>query len=424
MAQTLAIIGGGPKAAAIIAKCDVLRRNNFTVPDVKIYEKDQLGAAWRAGSGFTDGEQSLCTPAERDLGFPYDRASFSWKPGTSDGTIARQMLADYSWQKFCVVQGLDNYRYDNWLMKGRKPPSHATYADYLAWAITKADPNAWLRREVVEIRHTGSAWRITSQDGRGSPDLRDFDIVVVTGSGEPRSKLPGENGRVFNAVEFWTKPLNTVNLLAAGGGRIGIIGSGGAAAAIAAWFISNGLLSHPIRIIGKETHLTTRSFGYFTDRVYTDENYWASLDPGQRVDFVNRVNNGAVWESVMSILERAPHIEYQSGYVTQYVPDTNAAPAAPAGTPPLLIAKATRGDHDAAVFIEAIGFNTRAFEKLFGGHHALATPIYVNRHFEIVDPNFPGQFHAPMLGDKIGPAAINLMALGWMADRVLRPYVK
>lgn len=422
MAQTLAIIGGGPKAAAIIAKCDVLRRNNFTVPDVKIYEKDQLGAAWRAGSGFTDGEQFLCTPAERDLGFPYDRAAFSRKPGTSDGIIARQMLADYSWQKFCVVQGLDNYRYDNWLMKGRKPPSHAMYADYLAWAITKAGPNAWLREEVVDIRHTGGAWQITSQGSGGNQTVQDFDIVVVTGSGVPKNKLPGHNGRVFNAVEFWTQPLNIVNLLMAGGGRIGIIGSGGAAAAIAAWLVSNGLLSHPIRIIGKETHLTTRSFGYFTDRVYTDDNYWASLDPSQRTDFVNRVNNGAVWESVMSILERAPRIEYRSGYVNQYVPDASALPGTPG--PPLLVAKTARGDYDAAVFIEAIGLNTRSFERLFHGHHALATPIYVNRHFEIVDPNFPGQFHAPMLGDKIGPAAINLMALGWMADRMLRPYVK
>ncbi|SFU23439.1 DUF2971 domain-containing protein [Paraburkholderia aspalathi] len=65
----IAVIGGGPKAAALAAKAAVLRELKKADVQVTIFEPDQIGAAWTGESGYTDGEQRLCTIAERDVGY-------------------------------------------------------------------------------------------------------------------------------------------------------------------------------------------------------------------------------------------------------------------------------------------------------------------------------------------------------------------
>lgn len=91
----LAIVGGGPKAAALCAKIACLR-DLFRVPiEATVFERSTPGAHWSGGeSGYTDGVQCLCTPAERDLGFPYSDAF------GEPGKIAERMLAEYSWAAY------------------------------------------------------------------------------------------------------------------------------------------------------------------------------------------------------------------------------------------------------------------------------------------------------------------------------------
>src|SRR3546814_18362589 len=71
--KTVAVIGGGPKAAAIVARAATLREllGAAKVPDVLVFEKRAIGSA-RSGDGcYSSGHQTLCSPAEKDVGFPY-----------------------------------------------------------------------------------------------------------------------------------------------------------------------------------------------------------------------------------------------------------------------------------------------------------------------------------------------------------------
>jgi hypothetical protein len=47
----------------------------------------------------------------------------------------------------------------------------------------------------------------------------------------------------------------------------------------------------------------------------------------------------------------------------------------------------------------------------------------LSRHFEIVASGVPEGLHLPTFGAIRGPAANNLMALGWMTDQILQKYM-
>jgi mycobactin lysine-N-oxygenase len=116
MAQRLAIIGAGLKGAAIAAKAAALHAagHRRPPPHIDLYDPNPVGAAWRGSIGYTDGVQPLCTLAERDLGFPYDTASYG--PG-----VAQAMVCDFSWQSF-VINSAGPARYRDWVVNGRHPP--------------------------------------------------------------------------------------------------------------------------------------------------------------------------------------------------------------------------------------------------------------------------------------------------------------
>src|SRR3546814_17456791 len=72
MPKTLAVIGGGPKAAAIVARAATLREllGAAKVPDVLVFEKRAIGSAWSGDGGYSSGHLTLCSPAETDVGIP------------------------------------------------------------------------------------------------------------------------------------------------------------------------------------------------------------------------------------------------------------------------------------------------------------------------------------------------------------------
>jgi hypothetical protein len=70
------------------------------------------------------------TLAERDLGFPYDTASYG-------PSVAQAMVCDFSWQSF-AINSAGPARYRDWVVNGRHPPRHIDFADYLENAVSKA----------------------------------------------------------------------------------------------------------------------------------------------------------------------------------------------------------------------------------------------------------------------------------------------
>ena len=80
-----------------------------------------------------------------------------------------------------------------------------------------------------------------------------------------------------------------------------IIGAGGTAASVASWLIRRMPWRFPIRIVGREATLFTRSAGYFEDR-FGDDDAWAVLDNEARRKLVDRLTRGVVWQDVIELL--------------------------------------------------------------------------------------------------------------------------
>ena len=157
MVKKIAVVGGGPKAAAICAKVDCLRRAGTRI-EVAVFEKSKWGAAWSGAHGYTDGRQRLCTPAERDVGFPY-QAGLLTAEQTAD------LYARFSWVAYLLAKAATGRSYLDWVDRGRRPPTHAEFAAYIGWVIERADIDRELR-EVIAIERSRGKW-IAQNAGSG-----------------------------------------------------------------------------------------------------------------------------------------------------------------------------------------------------------------------------------------------------------------
>ena len=466
MTKRLAIIGAGPKGAAIVAKAAALRatRHPRPPPHIDLYEPNPVGAAWRGAIGYTDGEQPLCTLAERDLGFPYDTATYGAR-------VAQTMVGDFSWQSF-AISASGRVRYRDWVVNGRNPPRHREFADYLADAVSKASRQgaaSLVPNQVtsVDFVSSGGFWRVESTDRHGAVSTADYDGVVITGSGRPQAGLPGANGRVIDGRAFWNPssiPLMQSLLSADLDPSVLIIGAGGMAAAIAYWFVRRGLTTLPITIVGREATLFARHDGPFEDRLFTDAAAWQALAPHIREAFLSRTTAAVVWDYVLRNLV-SDNITYESYSARGY---RSAGPGGP-GQPDLLKLEMDAPPDPAlaqalallpslglppfptfvgppapplefrpgTVIVDARGFDRWGFADEFLATSGLRPCFDGPRRQQILGTiahdlsvrgtllngaPFPEGLHVPGLGTIQGPAATNLMGLGWLADRVLSRY--
>ena len=459
MPKRIAVIGAGPKGAAIAAKAGAMRlAGHPEAPMVVVYEKNQAGAAWCGRHGYTDGIQALCTPAERDLGFPYDRVEFG---GPYCAAIAQRMQEAFSWQAFCVAQGSGSTAYEDWLLRGRKPPSHGGFVRYLDFAITRSAAGQ-MAATVDRIDYLDSAgqWVVHATDSNGTPSGDLFDAVVVTGSGPPWNALTGAGllAHSFNSANFWSHTnLTAIRSMLAGladpPGKVVIVGAGGGAAAVAQWFVVNGL-DVDITIIGREPTLYTRRAGYFDDRLFTDIDTWKFMPLEAKRAFLRHSTAGVVWERVLDVISQA-EVNYVCADAVEVVQQSSLVAGMPpqyalktkpvvdrerqrinrairrAALPPIA-ASPSSTSYDVDVLIDARGFNRMAFVDDMGVDARFApmlkTPSadvleqFIDETLQFRLPRFPLGLHVPSLGSIQSPAATNLMALGWISNAVLLPY--
>lgn len=293
----IAVIGGGPKGAAIAAKARALQDAGYSeLPEVVIYEQTDVGANWTGQAGYTDGKQLLCTIAERDIGFPYDSITFP-QVGTFP-PVASIMFGRFSWHAFCIREGFDPGTYADWVLDGRSPPCHGDFARYLQF-VCRESTTTVLNLEVSEIDHDGVRWSVTTRGTAAPPAY--YDGVVITGTGAPLPGLPGSvnDPRVFNGQTFWTSWPTITNLLAQDDEpSVMIIGAGGTAAAIANFFVRADLEKIELVIVGREPALFARINNKLQDRLYTDEDAWAELSDQAKDAYTQRLNRGVVWVQV------------------------------------------------------------------------------------------------------------------------------
>jgi mycobactin lysine-N-oxygenase len=288
---------------------------------VTVFEAEHIGAYWSgketAGkqAGYTDGEQRLCTIAERDVGYPYN--SMFGRP------VDVAMASKFSWGTF-LHGGMSGYvrGYSTWVDAGRKPPRHKDFADYLQWVLNASEASVVYKRvTALEKEADGKHWRIRSEnaDGRASRHRTRFNAVVVTGPG-PANNLPMEKpatgavvpeSRIFDGSNFWSRRDEVREALEFAKEQsrdldgIVIVGAGGTAAAVLSWLVTNGARDLPIQMVAGQPSLYTRVDSVFQNRLFTDEEQWQTLSSGLRKAFFERLNRGVVWATVMDHVSSA-----------------------------------------------------------------------------------------------------------------------
>lgn len=426
--KKIAIIGAGPKAAALCAKADVLNQSGRQL-SMRVFERNSFGSAWNGRHGYSDGLQRLCTPPERDVGFPYERGLLN-----SEGV--EELFSRYSWQTFLVQQGNSSNSYRDWVDRGRKPPPHALYAAYVRWVIKKSEfPTTF--GDVTGIEQADGKWKITYFGNRSKQTrtVGDFDGVVVTGPGNAiRGFECPDDPRITDGVAFWRNPEHFIQQGAGSEEPIVIAGSGGTSAAIAAWIARRNLDERPIIIVGNQAALFTRTESFFENALFSDEDAWAALEPEDRIGVSQRLNRGVVWASVSELLSQARNVRFRPGRVLRAYVQAGVEDAPEELRVEVRDAKGRRSDA-ASLAIDAAGFDPWWFADLLSARLKRATEsagaktararrddLLAGMNDDLSLSLGSDGFHAPMLSLAQGPGFASLMVLGAMSERILSSY--
>jgi mycobactin lysine-N-oxygenase len=423
MTKRIAVIGAGAKAAAIAAKADCLYESGLADLEIVVFEKGETADNWSGDGGFTNGSQLLCTPVERDVGFPYD--------DVFGPSVSNRMQSHYSWMAFAVQS--DDISYGDWINRGSQRLTHREFAAYLRFVFDQAGVEPLQDTTVTRLTHSKGKWNVTTRPtgGRGEDRHDGFDACIITGPG-PAIKTFGafEDPQLFNGEDVWGRLPALEKFVRDSDERVVIVGGGGAAAAIAAWLIDAGFEDREIAIVAQQATLYTRTGGYFENRVFDDEELWSKLGSKEQTEFVNRISRGVVWESVCERLERARKINLIPGR-GKTIAVTKVPPEHPRT---LTVYYEAARDPDTPIelegcaVIDAAGFNPWWFTGLLPGQWQHKSRSTLRREAQKLDyhlrfpvGNLP-PLHTPVVSHAAGPGYNSLMVLGQMSDRVLAPY--
>jgi mycobactin lysine-N-oxygenase len=447
-AASLAVIGAGPKAAALAARVAAIhawRANNPEAatrvrppPVLHIFERgSRAGTHWVGGAGYTDGDQEVCTPPEADLvyaaaGSPYGVA-FD--------------LAPYAWSAFVADRSILNPR-----------PTHRQFADYIAWAIDRARVNApgitlHTDSEVTGLRRDGATWAIATRpaSNRPSHELPNrFDGAVVTSPGPAVKRFHVDAAvahRVFDARTYWeAKHRKEVLDRILAGHRVAVIGGGGAAASICVDALGEltGGAADPggIVVVSPQATMFTRGESQFETEVMMHADKWSRLPRAARRQVAEHLITGVVFRRVLDQLES---LEYLPEFVVARV-----VAAVPRGAAiglwcltlddrPTLVEVDRVVDasgFDALWFAELLEEPARSLLRRFGGgvltdhldaamRLVIGAPMYEDPSvFEPLIEERPA-LHVPFLaGGSRPPGRASLLQLGVLASEILAPYLR
>lgn len=416
----IAVIGGGPKAAALAAKASALNQAGRADIQLTIFERREIGAHWTGRGGYTNGGQRLCTPIERDVGFPYA------SEGGSSDKVNEVMQHEFSWTRF-LTEDPDAYR--EWVDAGRQPPTHADFARYLKWVVRRSSAAS---KEIVEVSRLcavpGAKWQVQRLNGKVHVDASKygtlFDAVVVTSPG-PAKHLKGYKPLShFDGSDFWQRLREVKSKLKLKSAEVVIIGGGGTAAAIVAWLVRNDIASRKITIIGGQASLFTRGDSVFENRLFTDPLLWRAMSLDGRKEVFNRLNRGVVWGTVMEEISRSQGLTFFPGYAQKIKTKSGVTHVE------VLNGNSDLVDVPCHVLIDASGFEPWWFldlipgGKLMSRKMRLALERNMSSDLRLCSASWTWpRLHAPGLSSTRGPGLGNLMAMGQMSDSVFEDYV-
>jgi mycobactin lysine-N-oxygenase len=438
-AQTLLVIGAGPKAISLAAKRSVLSSMGLPVPQLRIVDRQGIVAHWSGHFGFTDGRQLLGTRPEKDIGYPY--ASTSWVDSTLNKAIDNEMLR-MSWQSYLINEG----KYLDWIDRGRTRPTHHEWSDYLQWVAKQAGIDM-IQAEVHEISLSADQkrWQLSCRSALdGTPVLLEGDGLVITGPGTPITLAgqPTNHPRVFDGGSYWQNVATFAHLrdTTTAPLHIGVIGTGETAAAIVTSLVHTLDDAAFIEVISPYGVLYSRDEGFEENRLFSDPDAtlarlgghqhvlsWLSMTENDRREFVRRTDRGVFSVHAMEEVNRAENVRSIMGTVRkmQASDEQVFVDMEYDGT-------TERDQYDYGIV--AIGFNALWFTTLFDeptrvrlGEVTQSLDRRAIEHSITEDlsiRNFTPRLHLPMLaGIAQGPGFPNLSCLGLLSDRILCSYI-
>lgn len=413
--KVIVVIGGGPKALAIASKAKVLNDLKLLNARVIILEKNSIGANWDGRFGFTDGQQVLGTPPEKDVGFPY-KSVFGHE-------VDKAMLC-YSWQMFLIGRGL----YADWVDRGKNHPRHQLWAEYLRWVHQEVSPE-YKRANVTAIRPKDRAIELGLKEvGEKGEKKLYADGVVLTGPGEPvkiQGSSHGWSENILNGRDFW-RWLAIFSKME--NGKVAVIGGGETAATIVLALLDLAPRM-TIDLINRHGTIYTRGESYHENRVYTEPEDWLGMDYIDRDEFIRRTDRGVFSVAAKKIIDQASNIHIRTGNVIDLEDEE------------FQVTMKVQRQKSIASFtydkvIVAIGFDPLSPLHLLPDHMRAADKLrelrqHIDYHLRIPAPDAPNlaeapklNIHVPMLaGFAQGPGFPNLSCLGTLSERILSTYL-
>jgi len=430
---TLLIIGAGPKAAAVCAKCRILKDLGQPFLTPIVFERHEPGAAWSGEHGYTTGRLPLGTSPEKDVGFPYFKDALCPE-------VTLELFRHYSWPAYQIEE---QKGYSEWLDRGRPPPLHSEWAKYISWVLKKATRGFGqvVTGEVAEIfsKTTTSnkpRWEIKV---RGNSKRFQGDGLLITGTGEAKRldcALPN-NDNIMYGDNFWTPnnlaKIEHLRVNKTAGGNIVIVGGGESASAIAAYIAEQLQSKENVNIIVLTSGgaIFSRGEGYYENRVFSQPQFWLALEEEQRLDIIRRADRGVFSPGVLARLAEAPNVDHKNFRVV----DVTASP-----TGELRVSNDHRVSIECRVLVFAMGFDPMSFSRMIRTRQlrdALRKRIDNPKIYRVereILPDLsvpesisPAKLYLPMVaGLKQGPGFPNLSCLGILSDRLLerRTYPK
>jgi mycobactin lysine-N-oxygenase len=435
--EKLLILGGGPKAAAVCAKCHILRKQGFQLPRPIVFEQNQLGAAWIGTCGFTDGQLQLGTPPEKDVGFPY--APDPPRKGPQRGIITSKLYGKFSWNAYTLTRdkGLGD-----WIDRGRPHPTHEEWAKYIAWVITVSmsdlakehedyEKDGFINGKVTGIAVADGRWKLTVAEITNARDRTTEYVgekLLITGTGAAKCPEWAKNksdliksDRIMFGDTFWEKNnREKVDELPRGEANpIVIVGGGETAASIAAYLAEKKFAVH---LVTRSGTIFSRGEGYYENQIYTNTTSWQNLPDNTRREIIRRTDRGVFSPGIIAKLAAAGTVDHRSCEVTaveQKGDHIEISGPSPAPNGPLL-------SIPCQLLIIAMGFDALSFTGMIAEDELRAklsdeqsVRSLIQSDLSVQLDGYP-KLYLPMLaGFAQGPGFPNLSCLGLLSDRIL-----
>jgi len=406
----VAVIGGGPKGAALAAKARVLKELGIGDVQITIIERTAIAANWKGKSGFTDGNSPLGTPPEKDVGFPYN---------SRYGNDVDVAMLRFSWAAHLI--SLTSF--SDWVDRGRKNPPHEAWARYVNWVTSESEARCETG-EVTRVVPEGEQFKLEVRKEMSTQNIL-ADGIVFTGPGSPLriAKAPLSDN-ILDGQNYWLRiPIFTEMQ----SGRVAIIGGGETAASIALSLLRKAPKVN-IDLINRHGTIYTRGESFHENELFSKTDRWQSLAHEDKLEFIDRTDRGVFSVASKQELDQAMNVRVISGEVTR-IEEVGERVVVK------MKRRMSEGVESYDKVILALGFDAWSPlrmlpEDLFPSSEKKRKDLMrrIDSHLRL--PLSLGRkkgnlnLHVPMLaGLSQGPGLPNLSCLGEISDRILSLYV-